>query len=187
MYRSCKPPQFQCQHSEADTLIIRHLSQVSDLSIVRTNDSDVVCLLLSLAAELCEDEIVCEYDPVNKTRIINVSKLSSHMEREYTGLARAIVPFHALTGCDYTSSFYGKGKIKPFEIMKDNHHHIAALRSLQTPYIDVRRISAFICECYGENKTKDIDEVRYRLFDNMTRSSKKKKIDKFKYGEMLLI
>jgi hypothetical protein len=56
---------------------------------------------------------------IKKTnRFIDVSLLSNHLGIQ---LCSALTVFHALTGCDYTTAFYRKGKIKPSRILEKKH------------------------------------------------------------------
>ena len=50
------------------------------------------------------------------------------------GISDAILGFNAIAGCDYTSSFNRKGKIKPFQVLEssdEDHLHVEnRMRSL---------------------------------------------------------
>ena len=53
----------------------------------------------------------------NTLRHISVNQLHTTLG---DALCKALPAFHAFTGCDYTSSFSGKGKIKPFKVLEKN-------------------------------------------------------------------
>ena len=60
------------------------------------------------------------------------------------------IVFHALTGCDYASSFKRKGKIKSFQLLESNDGdcHVEAMRYF-TPEPDAVGITAYFCTMYS--------------------------------------
>ena len=42
----------------------------------------------------------------NNRRYLNVTNIADVLEERKNGLSRALLGYHALTGCDFTSSFY---------------------------------------------------------------------------------
>ena len=66
---------------------------------------------------------------------------------------KALPGMHALTGCDSTSAFVGKGKRQAFHYANSFGHD------------DDRRqgCARFVCSLYGNNG-EDTDRVRYKLF-----------------------
>jgi hypothetical protein len=74
--------------------------------------------------------------------------------------------FHALTGCDTTSSFYGKGKKIAYNIVKANNNHISALEmlgnSFSTDHVPAA-IERLVCSMYN-TAVNSIDEARYEVF-----------------------
>ena len=58
-----------------------------------------------------------------------MSKLATLFSQQ---LKDAFLGLHAFTGCDTTSSFAGKGKIKPLKIMKSDNHFTEVFARLGT-------------------------------------------------------
>ena len=79
-------------------------------------------------------------------------------------VCEALIPFHSLTGCDFTSAFYGKGKGLPFSKLEKDPGAIAALRNLCTNNVNKTAGFEFICRIYGFKHLNNIDEARYQSF-----------------------
>ena len=112
------------------------------------------------------------YGSGNNRRYIGVSTLASLLEKNQPGVTEALIGLHALTGCDFTSCFFRKGKVKPFQMMETNATHIEALRSLTCEHIDIPAITSFVCSLYGF-ATSDINEDRYRAFKRISSGGEK--------------
>ena len=63
----------------------------------------------------------------NQSRIISVNEVCDKVGSETCNL---IVGFHAFTGCDSVSSFYGKGKKKAWKVLSENPKGKDAFRIL---------------------------------------------------------
>ena len=89
-------------------------------------------------------------------------------------VASALLPFHALTGCDITGKFSGKTKefwTKKFLAEQTNMNFIQALLSLQESQSDevINEIASFFCRSYCPKRTakritKTLSETRYHLY-----------------------
>ncbi|KAI0221958.1 hypothetical protein LSAT2_026795, partial [Lamellibrachia satsuma] len=57
---------------------------------------------------------------------------AANLDEKQHRLTEALMGLHSLTGCDVTSCFIGKGKVKPITLLEANavHKHVMALRSL---------------------------------------------------------
>lgn len=170
------PSHLQGRHEEADTLIAFHAKSVSGGRImVRSTDTDVLVILLGLVGRSQGLNIVLDFGSGNHRRYINVSTLAVFLEEKQLGLTEALIGLHALTGCDFTSCFFRKGKVKPFERLENDgyQHHVKALRSLTSDEVNVPAVTTFICSLYG-SKTSNINEARYKAFMRMSGGNEKK-------------
>ena len=105
-----------CNHEEADTRIavhVDHAIQDSNVSsvLVRIVDTDVVVILvgkLNLFRDINPGVNLWVAFGMGR----NFSLISINSIGDFLGEARSVsLPvFHALTGCDTTSTFYGNGK-----------------------------------------------------------------------------
>ena len=82
-------------------------------------------------------------------------------------MTEALVGLHALTGCDFTSCLFRKGKVKPFQRMETDASHVVALQSLTSEEVDIEAVTSFVCSLYGF-ATSDINEARYKAFLRMS-------------------
>jgi hypothetical protein len=132
-----EPTEFQGNHEEADTLLAFHAYRIGGRIMVRSSDSDVLIILVGLAAKLSGTSlIVMDFGSANNRRLINVTDISRELEKKQTGLSEALISFHGLTRCDFNSAFYRKGKSTPFSYLEKDKNHIVALRSLCSDVID---------------------------------------------------
>ena len=105
----------QCSHEEADTCIVvhaRHILETGAESIlVRTADTDIVVILVGKLYDLANNDCAkmwvafgmgCHFS------FININRICSTLGE---AKARALPVFHAFTGCDCTSQFFGIGKV----------------------------------------------------------------------------
>lgn len=82
-------------------------------------------------------------------------------------------------GCDFTSFFFKKGKVKLFQRLEANADHVKALRSLTSKEVDIPAVTAFVCSLYGFN-TSNINEARYKAFMHISGGSESKPLTKIK-------
>ena len=108
-----------CNHEEADTRIILHSYHAAgsgyDTVKIRTVDTDVVVLAISFFSRLNVSELWIHYGVGRSARLIAVHEISASLAPTkcsvFAPTKCSVLPiFHALTGCDTTSAFYGKGK-----------------------------------------------------------------------------
>ena len=81
----------------------------------------------------------------NHRRNIGVSKLAAILEKKQPGITEAIIALHALTGCDFTSCFFRKGKVKYLQWLESDAAHVMALRSLTSEEVDISAVTSFFC------------------------------------------
>ena len=164
-----KPEEFQGSHEEADTLIAFHAHKISGTVKVRSSDTDVLIVLIGLAPMITPtSKIMVDFGTANHRKLINVTDISEQLEKTRAGLSEALLGFHALTGCDFTSSFYRKGKNIPFTYLEKNPKHILSLRSLCSQSVDQTGVTEYVCQLYGFKALSSINEARYQCFLKMT-------------------
>ena len=99
-----------CSHEEADTCIFLHAAHCAKQGYkkicIKTVDTDVVIIAISHFESLGIEELWIDFGTGNKFRKIPVHDIAKALGSK----AKALMMFHALTGCDTVSSFYGKGK-----------------------------------------------------------------------------
>ena len=93
--------------------------------------------------------------------------LTADMEYSADDFCKALLGFHAFTGCDTVSSFAAKGKSKAFKVLLSHPNHVSAFKSLGESLTIVEgvlvQLQEFVCAMYGGG-SKDVNEIRYRIY-----------------------
>jgi hypothetical protein len=105
-------------------------------------------------------------------RFIDVTTVSRELDKIQPGLSEAIISFHALTGSDFTSAFYRKGKSGLLAKLEKSGDDVKALQSLCTDRPDTEAVTKFVCKMYGCKNYTKINEVRHSSFLKMTGGKK---------------
>jgi len=103
-----------CNHEEADTRVIVHILHALEQGIksivVQTMDTNVIVLadvFFELTANKPLAGIWVAFGTGKNFRMCSINAICTYLGE---ARARALPIFHALTGCDTTSAFRGKGK-----------------------------------------------------------------------------
>ncbi|GFO00746.1 hypothetical protein PoB_002725100 [Plakobranchus ocellatus] len=93
-------------------------------------------------------------------------------------LRDAIIGLHAFTGCDSTSCFAGKGKLKALKMLEGDQDHqdtFSRIGTLETiSGQDMQVIETFVCQLYGKPSHTSVDKVRYDKVRQCFKSRKEK-------------
>ena len=105
-----------CTHEEADTRLVLHVYNAAKAGYkrlsIRTVDTNVLVIAVSFWQNLSCDELWIGFGTRKHFRYIAVHEIANTLGPEKS---RALPIFHALTGCDTTSAFHGKGKKTAWE------------------------------------------------------------------------
>ena len=106
-----------CNHEEADTRMLLHAADAVQCGftkiLLRTVDTDVLILAVAFVERLQEFqgnqtiELWVGFGTGAHLRYIAAHDISSKLKPQ---VPKALPSFHAFTGCDTVSCFYGKGK-----------------------------------------------------------------------------
>ena len=113
----------ECNHEEADTRILIHLQDALDdgstTCLVRTVDTDVIVIIVGKFYDLLQQhpaaDIWLAFGTGTKFRHIHVNTMCNVLGIEKS---IALPVFHSFTGCDTTSTFFGKGKKSAWDAWK---------------------------------------------------------------------
>ena len=174
--------ELESDHEEADTRMLLHAKPVSltyERIIISTPDNDVFIIASKLAGIKARLYILTRTK--DKRRIIDLNVVSKKAFHQFNKTKSSknlfmstLLGFHAFTGCDTTSAFSGRGKVKPLQIMGSSSEYIQAFASLGMS-MDVgddllSDLVSFVCHMYGK-KEKDaerqrisINDVRYTIY-----------------------
>ena len=156
-------------HEEADTRIILHCNDVaanspeSSVILVRSPDTDVFILLLRFVRHI-NQTVLFDTGTGDKRRLVNVQAVAKDLGDE---INLALVALHAFTGCDTTSAFVRRGKVKPLTLLKKHPEFLSTFHALGSR-VDIedrvfKDLEKFTCLMYG-SKLGDINSLRYEKF-----------------------
>ena len=79
-----------------------------------------------------------------------------------------LIGFHAFTRCDYTSSFFGKGKTTSWKKMNSKSRFKEVMTRLgENDSVDddlCRTLDEFVCTMYGGGCAEDVSTLRFNKF-----------------------
>lgn len=110
--------------------------------------------------------MILDFGSANHCRFLDVSQIVEKLEKKRDGVRDALLGCHPLTGCDYTSSCFLKGRIKPFTMLEDLKT-IRYLRTLASNEGYTHGFSEFICNMYGHSGNIT-NEWRHKAFLKVT-------------------
>ncbi|CAH1102151.1 unnamed protein product [Psylliodes chrysocephalus] len=112
---------FECQHEEADTLILFHMNKINQNStiLVTVSDTDVPIILLGNIHTFPDMDIylVTSFAHKEDFKCYSINDVATSLS---PNICRALSAFHAFIGCDYTATFYRQGKVPPFKLLQKN-------------------------------------------------------------------
>ncbi|KAL4710241.1 hypothetical protein ACJJTC_005414, partial [Scirpophaga incertulas] len=162
---------FTCQaESDADKLIVDTAINLETKNVVIVSeDIDVLVILTALANESREIYFLKPSRDKVKQKIFS----SKSLEKSLPKCKEHILFLHSLTGCDTTSAFFNKGKIKfakNFEKHHDLHEFAKIFKNKNEDFNNIFQAGvACILALYGAPaKIKDLNTLRYNFFIKAT-------------------
>ena len=170
-----------------DKLLAFHSKQVEGDILVKTSDTDIPIIFISMVGRHLSEEIAVKYERIivvhgigDSGRLVDVSAISTKLESHQKGSSEALPGLHAFTGSDYTAAFFGKGKKKALELMLDSPQYTLVFKNLgQGGEADTKTIEQFLCLLYDRKDMSNINSIRSRKLLAMTAC--KKTGDKWKH------
>ena len=164
-----------CTQEEADSRIFLHVAAAASAGhrsiIIRTTDSDVVVLGVAAYVSLKDKmgELWKAFGVGKNYRYLPIHRIAEGLGQK----AAALPAFHAITGCDTTSSFFGKGKTTAWSVWQDLPGLTVPLTLLSTanPTEQIlinysALLQKFVVNLYGlsESEIESVDDARHYLF-----------------------
>ena len=164
--RAVPVEELHCKQEEADTKMLLCASFASTLGVenikIITVDTDVLVLAI-YHQQFIDCSIFLEYGTGNHTRLYDIRENSIP-----PNIINVLPSFHAITGCDSTSSFSGVGKGKAYKVLVNEERFIDAIsiigEEINLQHVAVKDIEEYICSLYGAKDSSDINELRYTMF-----------------------
>lgn len=170
----------RCQSEEADQRVIRHAVQCSvdpsdyELIVLLTGDTDVLVLSPAYLADVVNStstkRLVLKLTSTSSSRFYDIVGIIRGLGKD---ICKALPWFHAATGCDLNSSFYGKGKVKAWDTWMKSEHldDLTALfqKLGDTPTniseIDFLLLKCFFVEMYKKDFAADsLGVIRLKMY-----------------------
>lgn len=156
-------------HEEADTRMILHANHAARADrrlVIHSPDTDVLVLSISHFRSLACPELWFRTGVKNRHRFIPVHDIAHALGEK---LCSSLPGFHAITGCDSTSSLAGIGKKKAWDIFRRSIDHQDSLSLLgeeqELSLITANKCEAYVCSLYTTSrKASTADELRYLMF-----------------------
>ena len=150
--RRVEIPDLSCNHLEADTRICLHASKIETGNVViRTSDTDIAVIAISYASQL-NVKLWMETGTAsnNNQRYICLTNIAAALG---INMCKALPAFHAFSGCDYTSAFVRRGKVRPLmKLEKNECAQIAFAKLADDSAISddtINEIEKFTASIYG--------------------------------------
>ena len=173
-----------CNHEEADTRIVVHAQHALQQGMknieIRTVDTDVIVILASMFYDLLVIQPLADiwvaFGVGKNYRFLSINAICHTLGRPK---AQALPVFHALTGCDTTSAFRGKGKKsawqawQAFEEVTDTFVHLSLhpFEDLNADSSYFTAIERFIVVLYDRTSPLSlVNDAREELFCKRNRS-----------------
>ena len=161
-------PYLKSDHEEADTRLLLHANDCASSSntvVIWSPDTDVAVIGIGSADKISANVLFATGTGKNQ-RLLDLTKISHNIGQ----LAPVLPQLHTFTGCDTTSSFYGKGKKAAFTLAKANDDHITTLQLLGKEFALPSLppgIEKLTCALYGSSSS-NINDARFDAFKNGT-------------------
>ena len=101
----------------------------------------------------------------NNLRFINVNSVYSELGET---LCKALSVYYALTGCNYTASFFKKHKVRPLKLLQKDTEAQIVLSELsaleETDENTISTIEGYICKIYASKNICKVNDLRTQIF-----------------------
>ena len=167
-----------CDHEEADTRLCIHiqdsLEKGAQMIYVRTADTDVIVIIAGVFFELQATypglNIWVAFGMGKRFQYYHINTICSSLGEPK---CQALPFYHAFTGCDTTSQFFGKGKKSAWDAWKAFPSDTEAFQwviknpfqALEISSPEFELLEHFTCVLYDRTTTTSkVNELRQELF-----------------------
>lgn len=132
---------------------------------IRSEDTDVIVMAIGMSLNIINANVFLHMGPISNCRVIHINKLASELGED---MCQAMIGIHTFTGCDSVSSLKGKGKVKTFNLVKDNKPFQDLFKSIGQSWIldniSLDDLGRFVCCLYGKSQMVHVNAARYEMF-----------------------
>lgn len=137
-------------------------------AVVVGQDTDLLVLLTSLSTNSMDIWFHRPGSRGGKSSSFHIPKQRALLKQNLD----IILFLHAVTGCDTTSTFFRKSKLKALQILDKKSELKQNVTLFNKPDVTPEEISAagekFILSLYGSTKNQTLDEYRYYYYNRIT-------------------
>lgn len=155
--------------ADADTLIAETALELSlcntSVTVVAT-DTDILTILIARYNQNTSNLYMLKPGSGNQSpKYYNIAELQQNL-----GDLKDVLLFaHAMSGCDTTSAFFRKGKVKTFQCLSKNTELRKIVSIFNNPQANPDEIAsageAFVLNLYNKSELDvDLDELRYYMY-----------------------
>lgn len=174
----------ECSQEEADTRVVVHLIDAmkngATTVMIRTVDTDIIVILIGQFFRLCsiyqDIDLWVGFGTGKNYRHYHINSICHRLGEE---LSYSLPGFHAYSGCDTTSSFFGKGKKSAWEALKSypearkaflyiHNHPFAPVDSASQLFAHLERLTIILYD--KTSQQEKVNEARRELFSKKGRS-----------------
>ena len=163
---------FECNHEEADTRMVLHACLDDTNVVVVSRDTDVFILLVH-AFSIVKPTSQW-FMKIDHQKYVDIGKACSYLGEK---VSLRLPQFHAITGCDTTSFFFGVGKVKVLKKLIKDSSKYALLDSIgktssltENAYAETLKFMQSVL--YSAKEEETLVQTRIRLYQAMkTKSS----------------
>ena len=156
-------------HEEADARMILHANHAARADrwlVIQLPDTHVLVLSVSHFRSLDCPELWFHTGVKDRHRFIPVHDIARALGEK---MCSSLPGFHAITGCDSTSSLAGIGKKKAWDSFCGSADHPDSLslfgEEQELNVTTAGKCEAYVCSLYtASKKTSTVDELRYLMF-----------------------
>ena len=157
-----------CDQEKADTKVFLCTKHAELLGVsaacISTMNSDIAIYALYFALQISVPMYI-EIRTSDRRRCIDIRNVVSEIREE---VCLALPALHSFTGNDYTSAFYGIGKVKALNILIRSEDHIETFKAIGDQFTLNAELfplaEQFMCELYGLSQCSSTTEARYKKF-----------------------
>ena len=152
-----------CRHEEADTRMLFHAANAVKAGFQRIVIVSPDTLLMVHFAEQIGGELWFKLS--RGGRLFPAHIIARNISEPV--LCQALPAFHALTGCDTTSSFVRQGKLKPWRLLVSNATLFGNIAKLGAVPLDsiIDLLDRYVASIYhGSPTTISCNALRYKMF-----------------------
>lgn len=152
---------------EADTRMFLHASHASRDNqpiVIHSPDTDVLILACYYSSYIPGLHLVTKSE--GKNVCIRMAEVEKALGID---ICKALPGLHALSGCDSTSAFFGKGKQKAFHTMKRDEQFKEALKQIGDSTTIGEQLfnscCAFVCSLYSsDTRLRNLNKLRCEIY-----------------------